>query len=176
MNKESNITYYTMASDTILDLGRISTLGDALIALVREQKDVMFEIECDPNELSSVSIRKDFDFLYGIRTEPPLPLELYFNEYHMIDSMQDETGLVFTDPIPVSLAVFCDLNCKALQSDSIPFKFIVKAGLNSNIKETFLPGNRYIVDLPDDRQLIVVNGNYILQDRPDSHTKKAIST
>ena len=55
-----------MSSDTILDLGRISTLGDALIALVREQKDVMFEIECDPNELSSVAIRKDFDFLYEL--------------------------------------------------------------------------------------------------------------
>ena len=94
----------------------------------------------------------------------------------MIDSTQDEIGLVFTDPIPVSLAVFCDLNCKVLQSVSVPFKFIVKAGLNSNIKEMFLPCNRYIVDLPDDRQLIVVNGNYILQDRPETHTKKAIST
>ena len=59
-----------MASDTILDLGRISTLGDALIALVSEQKDVMFEIEYYPNELSSVSIRKDFDFLYGIIPSP----------------------------------------------------------------------------------------------------------
>jgi hypothetical protein len=151
-----------MASDTILDLGRIATLEDALLALVREQKDVMFEIECDPNELSSVTIRKDLDFLYGIRTEPPLPLELYFNEYHMIDSTQDGRELVFTDPIPISLAVFCDLNCKAVQFDSVPFKFIVKAGFNSNIKERFSPGNRYIVDLPDDRQLIVVNGNYIL--------------
>ena len=165
-----------MASDTILDLGRVSTPGDALMALVREQKDVMFEIECDPNGLSSVTIRKDLDFLYGIRTEPPLPLELYFNEYHLIDSTQDEIGLVFKDPIPVNLAVFCDLNCKALQSDSIPFKFIVKAGFNSNIKERFSPGIRYTIDLPNDRQLIVVNGNYILQDIPETHTKKATST
>lgn len=113
------------------------------------------------------------NYLHSIRTEPPLPLAFFVDNDRVLDSVWDDRGLEFVDPLPLEALRYCRLRYALLATfgPSEDITIVQKLSYVRDNQDTSVAD----IELTNGRVFRVENGRMIQIDSNDPYVKSATS-
>ena len=118
-------------------------------------------------------LNNNCDYLHSIRTEPPLPLAFFVDNDRVLDSVWDDRGLEFVDPLPLTALHYCRLLYAVLATfgPSEDITIIQKLSYVRDTQDTSVAD----IELTNGRVFRVENGRMVQIDSNDPYVKSATS-